>query len=92
MVVLIRSKEIVFLDPNQSAYSAVQSRISMLEKALGTYEHYNDAVEIEYINAILSVYQVYRVQIKCYYLCTKLFVAKEKIHTTKWVAWCSEEI
>ena len=76
-------------EPNQSSYPAVQRRIYMLEKALAAHESYNDAVELEYGNDILSTYQIYKVQIKCYYLSTSLFIAKEKIHTTTWFACCS---
>ena len=64
----------------------------MLEKDLSTHESYNDVVELEYGNDILSSYQMYRVRIECYYLCKSLLIAEGKICTTTWVACCSEAI
>ena len=64
----------------------------MLEKSLATHEYYTDAVELEYVNDILSHYQIYRVQMKFYYLCTSLLIAMDKIHTTTWVACFSKKL
>ena len=64
----------------------------MLERALASHESYKDVVELEGGNDTLSAYQIYMIQMKRYYLCTELSIAKEKIHTTTWVACCPEEI
>ena len=40
------AKKFLFPDPNQGAYSAVQSRISMLGKNLDTHESYKDVVDL----------------------------------------------
>ena len=50
----------------------------MLEKALSTHESYKDSVELENGNYILYAYQIYMVWMKCYYLCTSLFIARGK--------------
>ena len=76
-------------EPNQIAYSDVQSQIYMFERSLATHKPYKYGVELEDGNDILSAYQMYRFRTKCYYLCTALFIAKEKIHTTTWFACCS---
>ena len=41
---------------------------------------------------IMSAYQIYKVQMKCYYLCTSLFIARGEIDTTIRVACLSEAI
>ena len=59
------AKKLFCPHPNQSAYSSVQSLISMLEKSLVMHESYKDMVNIENGNDILSDYQIYRVRMKC---------------------------
>ena len=68
VVLIIRKKCFVRI------HSAVKSRISMLGKALAMHKSYKGVVELEDGNDILSDYQIYRVQIKGYNLCTALLI------------------
>ena len=70
------AKQLFCLEQNQSVYSAVESQIYMLEKYLAAHGYYKDVVELDDGNDIMSKYQIYRVQMKCYYLCTALFIRK----------------
>ena len=69
------AKKLFCLNPNQSAYSSVQRRISIMDKALATHESYKDVVELRDGNDILSAYQIYWVRMRCYDLCTAILIA-----------------
>ena len=80
------AKKLFCPEPNQIVYSAVESKISMLEKCLAVHKSYKDAFEIDDRNDILSNDHIYSLQMKCYYLCTALFIEEGGIHTTTWVS------